>query len=68
MKKFQDKSIFIQQLLKKLGDNQEDYLSGFQLYNRIYEPIINNSTTNPIYGTIQGAGDGGGDFIFEKRK
>ena len=63
-----DKSIFIQQLLKKLGDNQEDYLSGFQLYNRIYEPIINNSTTNPIYGTIQGAGDGGGDFIFEKRK
>ena len=62
-----DKSIFIQQLLKKLGDNQDDYLPAQQLFTRIYEPIVNNAATNPVYGIIQGAGDGGGDFIFIRR-
>ena len=62
-----DKSIFIQQLLKKLGDNEEDYLPAQQLFSRIYEPVINNAAANPVYGVIQGAGDGGGDFIFIKR-
>ena len=63
-----DKSIFLQQLLKKLGDNEDDYLPAQQLFTRIYEPIVNNAATNPMYGIIQGAGDGGGDFIFVKRK
>lgn len=63
-----DKSIFIQQLLKKLGDNEDDYLPAQQLFTRIYEPIINNAATSPVYGVIQGAGDGGGDFIFERRR
>ena len=63
-----DKSIFIQQLLKKLEDNQDEYLPAQQLFTRIYEPIVNNASTNPVYGVIQGAGDGGGDFIFVKRK
>ncbi|MBL7876654.1 MAG: caspase family protein [Cyclobacteriaceae bacterium] len=63
-----DKSIFIQQLLKKLGDNEDDFLPAQQLFSRMYEPIVNNATTNPLYGTIQGAGDGGGDFIFIRRK
>ena len=63
-----DKSIFIQQLLKKLGDNEDDFLPAQQLFSRIYEPIVNNAATNPLYGIIQGAGDGGGDFIFIRRK
>lgn len=63
-----DKSIFLQQLLKKLGDNEDEYLPALTLYTRIYEPITNNSATHPVYGIIQGAGDEGGDFIFEKRK
>ncbi len=63
-----DKSIFIQQLLKKLGENNDEYLPGQQLFSRIYEPIVNNAPTNPVYGVIQGAGDSGGDFIFVKRK
>ncbi len=63
-----DKSIFIQQLLKKLGENEDDYLPAQQLFTRIYDPIVNNASTNPVYGVIQGAGDGGGDFIFVLRK
>ncbi|MBI1769593.1 MAG: caspase family protein [Bacteroidetes bacterium] len=62
-----DKSIFIQQLLKKLKENEDEFLPAQQLFTRIYEPIVNNAATNPLYGVIQGAGDGGGDFIFMKR-
>ena len=62
-----DKSIFLQQLLKKLNDNDDEYLPALTLYTRIYEPIMNNSATNPVYGIIQGAGDEGGDFIFMRR-
>ena len=63
-----DKSIFVQQLLKKLETNEDDFLPAQQLFTRIYEPVVNNTSTNPVYGIIQGAGDGGGDFIFIKRK
>lgn len=63
-----DKSVFIQQLLKKLDDNEDDFLPAQQLFARIYEPIVNNAASNPVYGIIQGAGDGGGDFIFVVRK
>lgn len=63
-----DKSIFLQQLLKKLSENQDEFLPAVTLYTRMYEPITNNSTTLPVYGVIQGAGDEGGDFIFERRK
>ena len=63
-----DKSIFLDQLLKKLRDNDEEYLPALTLYTRIFEPITNNSTTRPVYGVIQGAGDEGGDFIFERRR
>ncbi len=63
-----DKSVFLQQLIKKLNDNEDDYLPAITLFTRMYEPITNNSSTNPVYGIIQGAGDEGGDFIFERRK
>ncbi|MBS1978354.1 MAG: caspase family protein [Bacteroidetes bacterium] len=63
-----DKSIFLQQLIKKLRENEDDYLPAMTLFTRIYEPVMNNSAANPVYGVIQGAGDEGGDFIFERRK
>lgn len=63
-----DKSIFLQQLLRELNTNEDEYLPALTLYIRMYQPVANNSSTHPVYGVIQGAGDGGGDFIFEKRK
>ena len=63
-----DKSIFLDQFVKKLKDNDEEYLPALTLYTRIFEPITNNSSTRPVYGVIQGAGDEGGDFIFERRR
>jgi hypothetical protein len=63
-----DKSIFIQQFLKKLEENKDEYLPAQQLFARMYEPIINNATASPVYGIIQGAGDEGGDFIFIRKQ
>ncbi len=63
-----DKSIFLALLIKKLNDNPDDYMPAITLFTRMYEPITNNSATNPVYGIIQGAGDEGGDYIFERRK
>lgn len=62
-----DKSLFLSQLLKKLNDNEDDFLPAQNLFTRIYEPVINNSPTIPKFGVIQGAGDEGGDFIFIRR-
>jgi len=62
-----DKSVFLQFLLKKLEDNTDVFLSAPQLFARIYEPIMNNAPSTPVFGPIQGAGDGGGDFIFIRR-
>jgi hypothetical protein len=62
-----DKSVFLQYLLKKLEDNQDVFLAAPTLFARIYEPITNNAPSTPIFGPIQGAGDGGGDFIFIRR-
>ena len=63
-----DKSVFLEQLLKKLDENEDEYLPAVELYTRIYGPVTNNSTTHPVYGVIQGAGDEGGDFIFVRKK
>lgn len=38
-----------------------------RLFTRMYEPNVNNASTIPQYGVIQGAGDEGGDFIFIKK-
>jgi hypothetical protein len=64
-----DQSVFIDQIIRKLEENEEPYITSFRLYNRIYDPVSNNSTTLPQYGVIQGVGDeGGGDFIFIRRE
>ncbi len=63
-----DKSIFLEYLLRKLEENEDDFLSSQKLFSRMYEPISNNSLATPQYGVVQGTGDEGGDFIFIKRQ
>ncbi|XOV93206.1 MAG: caspase domain-containing protein [Bacteroidota bacterium] len=62
-----DQSVFLKFLLKELEENQDPFLSASALYTRIYEPILNNTPSTPQFGTIQGAGDEGGDFFFIKK-
>ena len=64
-----DRSVFKEYLVKRLKQNIKAYLDAGTLYNSIKEAVTNNSPTRqrPIYGTIQDAGDEGGEFIFVKR-
>lgn len=66
LKTVPNKSMFLKYLLKRLETNTNSYLSARQLFNRIEEPVMNNSPNTPQYGTIYGIGDEGGDFIFIK--
>lgn len=62
-----DNSVFLKFLIKTLDENTDPYLASSVLFNRIYEPILNNATTTPQFGVVQGAGDEGGDFLFFKK-
>lgn len=62
-----DKSFFVEFLIKILDENQEDFLPASTLFTRLYEPVLNNTSTIPQFGIIQGAGDEGGDFIFIRK-
>ncbi len=66
-----DRSVFVEYLLKRLGENREPYLPAADLFSQLRTPVINNSPPQadgsiptPRYGVIQEAGDEGGDFIF----
>ncbi len=59
-----DKSVFMKYLIKQLEQNQNKFLTSEQLFTTIKPAVMNNSETIPQYGTIQSAGDEGGDFIF----
>jgi hypothetical protein len=63
-----DKSVFIKFLIKTLDENPDPYIPSSVLFNRMYEPILNNATTTPQFGVVQGAGDEGGDFLFFKKQ
>jgi hypothetical protein len=69
LKAVPDRSIFLEYLVKNLERNQDKYLLSQKLYVDMKPAVINNSPLNqtPLYGTIQGAGDEGGDFIFIRR-
>ncbi len=68
LKTVPNKSMFLKFLLNRLGSNTKQYLSARQLFDRIEEPVMNNSPNTPQYGTIYGIGDEGGDFIFIKKQ
>ena len=52
-----DKSIFLQYLIKRLNENTEKYISSDMLFSSFRQAVLNNSNTEPQYGTIQNAGD-----------
>ena len=67
LKTVPNKSVFIKYLLKRLHENKDPYLSTRKLFDRIEEPVMNNSANTPQRGVIHGSGDEGGDFIFIKK-
>lgn len=67
LKEVPDKSVFLQFLVKRLAENTEKYLSSDVLFSSFRQAVLNNSPTEPQYGTIQNAGDEGGEFIFIRR-
>ncbi len=62
-----DKSLFMEYLVRRLSENQLKYLPSEKLFSSFREAVLNNSDVVPQYGTIQGTGDEGGDFIFIKK-
>ncbi|MGL1885507.1 MAG: caspase family protein [Reichenbachiella sp.] len=63
-----DRSVFLKFLIERLEQNEESYLSAGQLFSSFKIAVMNNSEATPQYGTVQNAGDQGGDFIFIKRE
>lgn len=65
-----DKSAFVKFLVKRLDENQNQYLSSEELFYSFKMAVISNSGTSilPQYGEILNAGNEGGDFVFLKRK
>lgn len=63
-----DKSVFFEYLVKRLADNQEEFMTSQQLFDSFRQAVINNSMVVPQDGIIAEAGDEGGDFIFIRRK
>jgi WD40 repeat protein len=62
-----DESVFIKYLVKRLGENEEKFLTSEFLFSSFKTAVMNNSPNVPQFGVIQNVGDEGGDFIFIKR-
>ena len=67
LKEVPDISVFLNTMLKRLSQNEDKYLASSTLFNSLRDAVLNNSPNVPQFGTIQGAGDEGGEFIFIKR-
>ena len=63
-----DQSVFMEYLIKRLTDNTDKFISSEQLFASFREAVLNNSPNVPQFGTIQNAGDEGGDFIFIRKE
>lgn len=68
LKEVPDESVFLRFLMKRLEENQEDYLPSEQLFFSLKPAVLNNSKNVPQFGEVRDAGDEGGDFIFVRRK
>ena len=62
-----DESVFIRYLIKRLKDNEEEFLPSELLFSSFKTAVMNNSSTVPQFGVIQNVGDEGGYFVFIKR-
>ena len=62
-----DESVFMKYLVKALSDNKEKYLTAQKMFiTQIIEAVMEESKTEPRYGTLESAGHVGGDYIFTK--
>jgi hypothetical protein len=68
LKTVPNKSVFLKYLIDRLKNNDELYLTARKIFDRIEEPVMNNSKNVPQYGTIQEVGDEGGDFVFIRKE
>ncbi len=64
LKEVPDNSVFMKFFLKELELNQTTFLTSDQLFAKIRPNILNNSSTEPLYGVIHNTGDEGGEFVF----
>jgi len=62
-----DESVFIKYLVKRLDENEDQFLTSELLFSSFKTAVMNNSSNVPQYGVIQNVGDEGGDFIFIKK-
>ena len=67
LKEVPDVSVFLHTLIKRLNQNEDKYLPVSKLFSSMRDAVLNNSPNVPQFGTIQGAGDEGGEFIFIKK-
>jgi len=63
-----DDSEFIKYLIKRLEDNEEEYLQASTLFSSIIIAVASNTKTVPQYRIIQNVDNEGGDFIFLRRR
>ncbi|MCB9002208.1 MAG: caspase family protein [Bacteroidales bacterium] len=62
-----DRSVFLDQLVKRLNSNAKDYITAEELFASIKDVVITSSPVTPVYGSIRDAGDEGGDFLFVRK-
>ncbi len=64
-----DGNVFVGHLVKRLEEEQGDYLYAERLYVDIKDIVTNSSRSRqtPEYGVIQRAGDEGSDFVFFRK-
>lgn len=67
LKEVPDKSVFLKYLVQRLNENTEKYLPADKLFSSFRRAVLSNSPNAPQFGTIQNAGDEGGEFIFVKK-
>ena len=67
LKEVPDNSVFLATMVKRLNENEDKYLTSSALFLSLRDAVLNNTQNVPQFGTIQGAGDEGGEFIFIKR-
>ena len=59
-----DESAFLKYLVMRLKDNKKPYLPAVRLFDSMNEAVMQSSQNVPQFGTIEGTGSEGGDFIF----
>jgi len=67
LKEVPDQSVFVEYLIKRLYENEDQYLPSEQLFFSFKPAVLNNSDNIPQFGEIKDAGDEGGDFIFMRK-